>query len=83
MRGVLSAFALSKEMRYQKIIRHGNSLAVVIPAEVCRELNIHRGDGIAIRFLSRSPGKEGPKGFYLEIMPVVESERFTNNTRDD
>ncbi len=31
-------------MIYRKVLRHGNSLAIVLPAQVCRHLQIARGD---------------------------------------
>lgn len=59
-------------MRYQKIIRHGNALAVVIPAAVCRELNIHRSDYVSVTVLNRAEQNGGNDVLYLEIAPVVE-----------
>lgn len=59
-------------MRYQKVIRHGNALAVVIPAAICRELQIHRGDAVALEVLLRGLGWAGVSRFYLEITPVLE-----------
>lgn len=35
-------------MWIKKIIRHGNSLAVVVPVDLCRKLLINRGDFVAI-----------------------------------
>lgn len=61
-----------KEMRYQKVIRHGNALAVVIPAAMCRELQIKRGDVVRLKVLEWDvPGVEGST-FYLEIEPVLD-----------
>ena len=31
-------------MYIRKISKHGNSLSVSIPATICRELKLHRGD---------------------------------------
>lgn len=50
-------------MRYQKIIKHGNSLAVVIPVEQLREMALRWGDYVevivhskgAARFSSATP----------------------------
>lgn len=58
-------------MRYQKVLRHGTSLAVVIPAAVCRELEIHRGDAVSLEVLSRPANRGSGSRFYLEIEPVV------------
>ena len=35
-------------MRIQKIIRHGNAVAVVIPAQFCKEMGWKRGDRVFI-----------------------------------
>jgi antitoxin component of MazEF toxin-antitoxin module len=35
-------------MVYQKIIRHGNSLAVVIPVEVCRSVGFRLADDVIL-----------------------------------
>lgn len=35
---------IKKIMTYQRIIKHGNSLAVVIPAQIARDLGFKRGD---------------------------------------
>ena len=35
-------------MLVQKIIKHGNSLAVVIPAQICQQLKIARGDFVVL-----------------------------------
>ncbi len=40
-------------MTYQKIIKHGNCLAVVIPAKICRELKWKRGDYIELQVFER------------------------------
>ena len=57
------------------MLRHGTSLAIVIPAAVCRELGIRRGDVVRLSVLSR--GKSGTKlsALYLEIEPVVEVDK--------
>ncbi len=65
-------------MRYQKVIRHGNALAIVIPAAVCRELEIHRGDMVIINVLERGGVLDGTNSLYLEISPVVEATPPTN-----
>jgi len=59
-------------MFYQTLIKHGNSLAVVIPAEVCRELKIHRGDGVKLKVLYASFSRSGGKAMYLEIYPIID-----------
>ena len=33
-------------MTYQKILKHGHSLAVVIPAQIARDLKWKRGDWV-------------------------------------
>ena len=35
-------------MYLQKIIKHGNSLAVVLPVQLCHAWEIKRGDNIAL-----------------------------------
>ena len=59
-------------MRYQKVIRHGNALAVVIPAAVCRELQIKRGDMVRLAVLEREIEDVEFSSFYLEIEPVFD-----------
>ncbi len=59
-------------MRYQKVIRHGCSLAVVIPAAVCRELQIKRGDAVRLLVLARGFEEGVATSFYLEIEPVLD-----------
>ena len=57
-------------MTYQKVIRHGNSLAVVIPAQICRELKIYRSDVVLMEVLRRTDMRHGEREFYLKIVPV-------------
>ena len=59
-------------MRYQKVIRHGNALAVVIPVAVCRVTGIHRGDVVRLVLLHTASSDEQGGHFYLEITPGVE-----------
>ena len=59
-------------MRYQKVIRHGNALAVVIPAAVCRELQLKRGDMVRLAVLEREIEDVEFSSFYLEIEPVFD-----------
>lgn len=70
-------------MRYQKVIRHGNALAVVIPAAVCRELEIHRGDTVVLEVLQRPPYDELPASLYLRIEPVVDAYSAAMKKRHD
>ena len=65
--------AFDTTMRYQKVIKHGNALAVVIPAAICRELGVHRGDYVSVIVLNRAEEKGGYDGLYLEITPVKEA----------
>jgi antitoxin component of MazEF toxin-antitoxin module len=58
-------------MRYQRVLKHGCSLAIVIPAQVCRELNIRRADIVTLQVLSTEGVDEKIQRFYLEIMPVI------------
>ena len=37
-------------MLVQKIIKHGNSLAIVIPANLCKVQGLKRGDFLVLRF---------------------------------
>lgn len=61
-------------MRYQRIIKHGTSLAVVIPAAMARELGVHRGDAVRLQLLRKRIPGELTSLFYLEIEPVVNDE---------
>ena len=61
-----------KEMRFQKVIKHGNALAVVIPAAICRELQIKRGDVVRLQVLRRGGRDDPPSLFYLEIEQVLD-----------
>ena len=61
-----------KEMRYQKVIIHGNSLAVVIPAAVCRELQIKRGDMVRLVIFEQEIEDGEANSFYLRIEPVLD-----------
>ncbi len=58
-------------MKYQRVIRHGHSLAVVIPAQMARELGVNRGDGVRLQLLAKGIPGEEMKLFYLEIEPLV------------
>lgn len=69
-------------MRYQRVIKHGNSLAVVIPAPMARELVIHRGDAVRLSVLQKDIPGEAAKLFYLEIEPVVNDEIQTDTQKD-
>ena len=59
-------------MRYQRVLKHGCSLAIVIPAQVCRELNIRRADIVTLKVLSMEDADKGTKDFYLEVAPVIQ-----------
>lgn len=59
-------------MKYQKVLKHGCSLAIVIPAQVCREVKIRRGDMVILRVLNRSGMSDGVQRFILEISPIIE-----------
>ena len=61
-----------KEMRYQKVIRHGNALAIVIPAAVCRELPIKRGDIVRLEVLEKAFEDADGSSFYLTIECVFD-----------
>ncbi len=37
-------------MVYAKIFRHGNSKAIILPAEMCRDLGLSRGDYLMIGY---------------------------------
>ena len=69
-------------MRYQRIIRHGNSLAVVIPAAMARELGVHRGDAVRLLLLQRTIPGEAISLLYLEIEPVRNDEILANTQKD-
>ena len=60
------------DMRYQRVIKHGNALAIVIPAAVCRELEIHRGDVVRLAVGEKESKGGTSSWFYLEICPMVE-----------
>lgn len=68
-------------MRYQRIIRHGTSLAVVIPVSMARELGLHRGDAVRLVLLQRQVLGEDTSVFYLEIEPVVNDEIFVKTQK--
>lgn len=69
-------------MRYQRVIRHGTSLAVVIPAAMARELGVHRGDAVRLLLLTKRIPGEYNTLFYLEIEPVANDKLLTNTLRD-
>ena len=69
-------------MRYQRVLRHGTSLAIVIPAAVCRELGIHRSDVVRLAVLSRGKSGTNPNLLYLEIEPVVEADKVVNTKKN-
>lgn len=58
-------------MRYQRILRHGTSLAVVIPAPMARELGVKRGDNVRLSLLSEKVAGGETRLFYLVVQPVV------------
>ena len=61
-------------MRYQKILMVGSSLMITIPAPVCRELKIKRGDSVRLLVCeSRNKYRFGNE-LYIEIWPVIEQE---------
>lgn len=59
-------------MRYQKVLRHGNSLVVVLPAAVARELDIQRGDAVMLAVIEGERVDGVPVRFGVEIWPMVE-----------
>ena len=63
-----------KTMNYQRVIKHGNSLAIVIPVGVCRELGIHRSDQVKLVLALKYNVRGGPAAMVLEIWPVVDNE---------
>lgn len=69
-------------MRYQRVIKHGTSLAVVIPAPMAREINLHRGDAVRLSLLQKDIPGEGVKLFYLEIEAVSNDRIFANTQKD-
>ena len=69
-------------MRYQKVIRHGTSLAVVIPAAVAREIDVHRGDVVVLSVLHKKVGGAPTNALYIEIEPVVNREIQANVQKD-
>lgn len=71
----------SKSMKYQQVIRHGHSLAVVIPVSMTRELGLHRGDAVRLVLLQRQILGEDTSVFYLEIQPVVNDEIFAKTQK--
>lgn len=69
-------------MRYQRVIRHGTSLAVVIPASMARELHLHRGDAVRLSLMAKDIPAAGRTLFYVEIEPVVNDKIFANTQKD-
>ncbi len=69
-------------MRYQRVIRHGTSLAVVIPAPMVRELGVHRGDVVRLLLLQRQIPGEDTSLLYMEIEPVANDEIQANVQKD-
>ena len=61
-------------MRYQRVIKHGNALAVVIPAAVRRELDLHRGDVVLLSVLHKHVGGLETNALYIEIEPVAHAD---------
>ncbi len=59
-------------MRYQKVLRHGHSLAVVIPVALARALDIQRGDVVTLKTIQTERVEGRPVRFGVEIWPVVE-----------
>ena len=69
-------------MRYQRVIKHGNSLAIVIPAPMAREASLHRGDAVRLSLLQKKIPGEQLQLFYLEIEPVVNDKIFAKTQKD-
>lgn len=69
-------------MRYQRVIKHGTSLAVVIPAAMARELVMHRGDAVRLSVLQKDIPGEAAKLMYLEIEAVVNDEIQAKTQKD-
>ncbi len=69
-------------MRYQRVIRHGTSLAIVIPAAMARELSLKRGDAIRLSLLAKRIPGESTSLFYVEVEPVANDEILANTQKD-
>lgn len=69
-------------MNYQKVIKHGNSLAVVIPAPMARECEIRRGDVVRVQLLVKKVPGEDTSLFYIEIEAVVNDAILANTQKD-
>lgn len=57
-------------MRIQKVLKHGNALAVVIPVQQLRELDLKRGDNVQLQVLHRGPKEEQAPALRLIIWKV-------------
>ena len=59
-------------MKYQKVLRHGHSLAIVIPVAMVSTLDIQRGDMVTLKTIQTERVEGQPVRFGVEIWPVVE-----------
>lgn len=65
-------------MTIQRIIKHGNSLAVVIPVEICRELKLNRGDHLELQLQKQVKGPGCPANFCIILWQIkLEKSRLT------
>ena len=57
-------------MTIQKIIKHGNSLAVVIPANICRDLELKLGQHLQLELRKQYKGPTGRSNFYIVLWQI-------------
>ena len=57
-------------MRIQKIIKHGNALAVVIPVQQLRELGLKRGEYVELRVGPGRPFANNKQAIMLYLWKV-------------
>ena len=57
-------------MTIQRIIKHGNSLAVVIPANICRELELKLGDHLELQLQKQVKAPDCPANFCIILWQI-------------
>ena len=54
-------------MTYQKIFKHGNSLGVIIPAQIARDLGFKRGDYLEMWTGKHTKGQKYIGEFFITL----------------
>lgn len=59
-----------QDVRYHKVLKHGSSQCIVIPAPILRDLQIKRGDYLDLKVLAAGKMNTGETVHYIALFKV-------------